>query len=171
MLNWESRKWFGFLGFSDSRIHPLNFSWIRSILVHSGDSLFLFPMLVILGYFGPSKYRSLFEIVLITIALTGIIVWIIKLTWKKQRPIGTYGEIYRKYDPYAFPSGHAARSWAIVSIIFGFEYFLSGLVLSIWAILVSLIRVKLRLHTYSDIFAGIITGVTIAICVLFISQS
>lgn len=149
---------------------PVNHQWIRNILIHSGDSIFLFPLLAILFFLTDSELKYLFGITLLTIGLTGIIAWTIKNIVRKERPKGDFGSLYRKYDPFSFPSGHAARSFAIVTIVAGFGYFLPALFLLGWASWISWVRVQLGLHHWSDMLAGILTGFVTGVLVLLSRQ-
>jgi undecaprenyl-diphosphatase len=148
------------------RIFFANQWWIRNLLVHSEDSIFLFPLLLVLFLLTDSGLKQLFGVTLVTIALTGILVWVIKKWVRKARPKGDFGSLYRKYDPYSFPSGHAARTFAIVTIVAGFGYVLPALLLLGWSSWVSFVRLHLALHHWPDILAGIFTGFTVGILVL-----
>ena len=93
---------------------------------------------------------------------------IIKFTFRRQRPEGEWGVIYRSTDPHSFPSGHAARAalLAILTITWGPPWL--GVLLVIWAPLVSLARVAMGLHYLSDILVGIFLGLIAGLLGLFI---
>ena len=61
-------------------------------------------------------------------------------------------------DPHSFPSGHAARCILIMVLSFGFTPTWLAMIISIWAILVSVARVGLGVHYLSDVIAGMILG-------------
>jgi membrane-associated phospholipid phosphatase len=77
-----------------------------------------------------------------------------KLVFRRARPEGSWGDVYRRFDPHSFPSGHAARTLALaLAVLIGFGP-LPGLVLVAWSLAVSLSRVTLGVHWPSDIVAG-----------------
>ncbi len=155
---------------NEERFHAVKYLWFRNMLIHSGDSIFLFPLLLLLFFLTGSELSNLFGATLVTMAITGLTVGIIKNWVRKERPKGDFGSLYRKYDPYAFPSGHAARSFAIVTIVAGFGYLLPALLLLGWASWISWIRVHLGLHHWPDIWMGILTGFTMGVLLLVIRQ-
>lgn len=101
--------------------------------------------------------------------LTGLVVFILKQIFKKERPAGTAGKMYRKYDRFSFPSGHAARVWAVVVVI-SFFYWPLAAALSVWALLITYGRLKLKLHRKTDVFAGAIIGVLFGILTVWVSS-
>lgn len=108
-------------------------------------------------------------IVFAGMALTGIVVFILKQIFRKERPDGTAGKMYRKYDRFSFPSGHAARVWVVVVLI-SYFYWPLAVALSVWALLVSFGRLKLKLHHKTDVFAGVVIGVLLGIFTVWVSS-
>lgn len=137
------------------------FQWFERLIMHSGDSLILFPLLIITFFICNDHTRKIILLILITIIITGIIVFALKNIFRKQRPEGKESIFIRKNDPFSFPSGHSARVWSIVSIISLYEQSVQPFLL-IWAILVSSVRIHLKLHHTKDVLAGIIIGVMIS---------
>lgn len=133
---------------------------------HSGDSWFWGAGLLVLILFGTAAWRSLALALLIGIALTAVVVLIIKFSVRRQRPEGEWGQIYRKTDPHSFPSGHAARAimLAVVAVALGPSWF--GTVLMVWAPLVGLARVATGLHYVSDVLAGWVLGIVMGLATL-----
>ena len=137
-------------------------SWLRSLaalLAHSGDSWFWLAGLVVLYLAGDAFWKS-WSLLLGTaiIVLAGIIL-VIKFTFRRRRPEGEWGAIYRKTDPHSFPSGHAARSAliAVVSLAWGPPWL--AFLMVIWAPLVSIARVALGVHFLSDVIVGALIGI------------
>lgn len=141
----------------------------ENFLLHSGDSLVLFPLLLIIVFFGSKNYSLIALHLLITITIAGMVVWLFKMLTKKARPKGNKGYLYRRYDPYSFPSGHAARAWAIYTVL-AFSGFFPALFFFIWAILISYIRVKVKLHYFVDIIAGALVGIVTALLFLYLNS-
>jgi undecaprenyl-diphosphatase len=77
--------------------------------------------------------------------------------------------MYRKYDRFSFPSGHTARVWVIVVIVAFFDWPLAT-ALSVWAVLITYSRLKLRLHHFTDVTAGVIIGVAVGFFVMWMGS-
>lgn len=143
--------------------------WFFNVFQHSGDSIFLFPLFLILFLLSSEQTKVLAGIVFAGMLLTGLVVFILKQIFRKPRPVGTVGKMYRKYDRFSFPSGHAARVWAVVTII-SFFYWRAAALLSVWALLISFGRLKLKLHHKTDVFAGVVIGVLLGIFTVWVSS-
>lgn len=126
---------------------------------HSGDSWFWGIGLLLIIWLGSPQWKQIAWALLIGIALTAIVVLIIKFTVRRSRPAGEWGQIYRKTDPHSFPSGHAARAamLAVLGLALGPAWF--GVLLLVWAPLVGLARVATGLHFVSDVLAGWLLGI------------
>jgi len=97
------------------------------------------------------------------ILVLAVIVLVVKFTIRRRRPEGEWGGIYRNTDPHSFPSGHAARAFLIAVIASVFVPAWLVIVFWIWAPLVSLARVSMGVHYVSDVVAGAVVGVIVAI--------
>ena len=142
---------------SAQKIKPLGV-----FFAHSGDSwLILLAFFVVWLLTRGTWHHTMAVMAASTIALA-VIVIIIKFSIRRKRPEGEWGAIYRKGDPHSFPSGHAARTamLAVLALLYGPLWF--GIVLVIWAPLVSLARVAMGVHYFSDIVAGILLGILAA---------
>jgi membrane-associated phospholipid phosphatase len=140
--------------------------WRRSLamfLAHSGDSWFWLAGLAVLWWQGSSYWQERARILMVGIVLTAVLVLAIKFLVRRKRPEGEWGAIYRSTDPHSFPSGHAARAILIaILILMTGPTWLAALLL-VWAPLVSLARVAMGVHYLSDILAGMILGILIAL--------
>jgi undecaprenyl-diphosphatase len=87
----------------------------------------------------------------------------IKFLVKRERPEGESGGIYRNTDPHSFPSGHAARAFLLAVLASALAPGWLALFLWIWAPLVALARVAMGVHYVSDILAGAILGIIVAL--------
>lgn len=129
------------------------------ILIHSGDSVVLFPAAALLALAGPPAWQPMAGFALLSMALAGAVGWLVKQVVRKPRPAGEYGKGYRRYDPYAFPSGHAARCHALAASILLLSHSLPmGIPFLVWASATSWVRVICRLHHRSDVWAGMLLG-------------
>jgi len=126
---------------------------VAKLISHSGDSLFLFPIFIIISSFNIYQLAQHTWPIVFGMVATAIIVWLIKIIVRKDRPKGSYGKLYRKTDPYSFPSGHSARVFTIVGMSLFDTGFLVIIVL-IWAIGVSISRIVLKLHYWNDVIVG-----------------
>lgn len=136
---------------------------------HSGDSWFILLALFIIWLATKGMWHRLTALMAAASIGLAVIVLIIKFTIKRRRPEGKWGAIYRNTDPHSFPSGHAARTamLAVIACAAGPLWF--GLLLAVWAPLVSLARVWMGVHYLSDIAAGIILGIIAGFAILPLS--
>lgn len=141
---------------------------LAAILAHSGDSWFWILGLGLLWLWGNNDWKARSIILMIGVLITAVLVMVLKFTIRRRRPEGEWGRIYRATDPHSFPSGHAARAALLAVLACSFNVPWFGLVLVIWAPLVSLARVAMGLHYLSDVIAGIIIGISIGAGVIFL---
>ena len=139
-------------------------------LAHSGDSWFWLPALIILWFFSSSTWKH-WEVVEFfgILGLAGVVL-AIKFLVRRERPQGEWGGIYRNTDPHSFPSGHAARAFLIPVIAAALAPFWLAAVLWVWAPLVALARVSMGVHYVSDVLAGAILGILVALIGLQLYQ-
>jgi len=143
---------------------------LASFFAHSGDSWFWLPGLALLWWLAPEPWKELAIIMIVGVALTAATVFLIKLTVRRRRPAGQWGEFYRKTDPHSFPSGHAARSAMLAVVAIGVAPPWFVLTLCLWAPLVILARVAMGVHYLSDVIAGALLGVVLGILTIFIMR-
>ena len=139
---------------------------LRAIAVffaHSGDSWFWALGLIVLWIVGNSFWKQWSTVQFGSISLLAIMVLVIKFRIRRQRPVGEWGRIYRNTDPHSFPSGHAARAFLIATIAAGLGPAWLATMLWIWAPLVALARVAMGVHYLSDIVAGALFGILVAL--------
>jgi len=125
-------------------------------LAHSGDSLVDFPALAAWWYLetgfvpGGGAFRTLAAALAATLVATGA-----KYLFRRKRPEGDWGGIYRRTDPHSFPSGHAARTMAIaVAALSAGVGPVAVAALLAWSLAVGASRVALGVHHASDVLAG-----------------
>ncbi len=135
-------------------------------LAHSGDSWFLLLALLVIWLVSDGLWHRMAALMAAGAVGLALVVLVIKFTIKRRRPEGKWGAIYRNTDPHSFPSGHAARTamLAVIALVIGPLWF--GLLLVIWAPLVSLARVWMGVHYLSDVVVGILLGVLAGVVVL-----
>ena len=146
---------------------------LRSFAVffaHSGDSWFWGAALIILWFFSTAFWKEWEVVEFIGISGLAALVMSIKFMVRRRRPEGEWGSIYRNTDPHSFPSGHAARSFLIAVVASAIGPSWLAIILWIWAPLVSLARVAMGVHYLSDIIAGAILGIIVALIGLQLYQ-
>ena len=136
------------------------------LLAHSGDSWFWLLVLVPLAWLGTEFWSSRALVFMIGILISALLVFAIKLTVRRRRPEGEWGQVYRKTDPHSFPSGHAARAALLAVLAIGLGPAWLGLLLGIWAPLVMLARVAMGVHYLTDVLAGALLGGLVGLVVL-----
>ena len=139
---------------------------LRAIAVffaHSGDSWFWAVGLFLLWWSGNLFWKQWAVVQLAGISLLAALVIGIKFRVRRRRPEGEWGSIYRNADPHSFPSGHAARAFLIAVLASGLGPSWLALLLWIWGPLVSLARVAMGVHYVSDVVAGGVLGILIAL--------
>lgn len=136
---------------------------IAIFFAHSGDSWFWFAALLIAWFFSNSAWRKWETVEFFGIAGLAAVVLAVKMLVKRKRPEGDWGEIYRNTDPHSFPSGHAARAFliAVLGTVLAPPWLAA--VLWVWAPLVALARVAMGVHYLSDVVAGAILGIIVAL--------
>ncbi len=143
---------------------------ISVFFAHSGDSWFWAIGLFAIWMSGDAFWKKWAVVEFAGISLLVVLVLIIKFRIRRKRPEGEWGKIYRFTDPHSFPSGHAARAFLIATIATGFGPPWLAIALWIWAPLVALARVAMGVHYLSDIVAGALFGILVALISLQIYQ-
>jgi membrane-associated phospholipid phosphatase len=136
---------------------------MAAFFAHSGDSWFWGVALVLLWFFSNSIWRRWEVVEFGSISLLVVLVMSIKFLVRRRRPEGEWGSIYRNTDPHSFPSGHAARAFLIAVVASALAPAWLGILLWIWAPLVSIARVAMGLHYVSDVVAGAMLGIVVAL--------
>jgi len=139
---------------------------LRSIAVffaHSGDSWFWAVALISLWASGDSFWKKWAVVQFVCISVMIVLVMGTKFLVRRRRPEGEWGGIYRNTDPHSFPSGHAARSFLIAVVATGLGPLGLGIILWVWAPLVALARVAMGVHYVSDVVAGAVFGILVAV--------
>lgn len=140
--------------------------WARRFAIfitHTGDGL---PFLVFLGLlflFGSGAWRVRVIALLAADTLTFLVVQTLKFLIRRSRPVGEWGQMYRRMDPYSFPSGHSARggTMAMMGLLVGPAWF--GVALLVWGVTVAFSRVALGVHFFSDAISGFTLGIVMAL--------
>jgi undecaprenyl-diphosphatase len=136
--------------------------WLRRLgtfFAHSGDSWFILLFLLLVWFFTKGYWHRLSALLTGAVVILAVLILAIKFLIRRQRPEGDWGAVYRNSDPHSFPSGHAARTMMLATLMLLQGPLWLGAVLVIWSLLVSLARVGMGVHYVSDVAAGIVLGV------------
>ena len=136
---------------------------ISVFFAHSGDSWFWALGLFIVWLAGSGSWKQWAVVEFAGISLLAALVLAIKFIVKRRRPEGEWGRVYRFTDPHSFPSGHAARAFLIATVATVLAPPWLAITLWIWAPLVALARVAMGVHYLSDIVAGTLLGIVVAL--------
>ncbi len=132
---------------------------VMKFISHSCDSWYWLIGLGLVWLLGEPEMRL--QAAFWACAILGMagVVFLIKALFHRPRPEGEWGKIYRIADPHSFPSGHAARAMmlAVLSMQTGSGWVIACFIL--WAVLVGLSRVALKLHYLLDVIAGWLLGI------------
>ena len=134
---------------------------VLSIVAHSGDSLIIIPLLVVLwaleGFSLQGHSLSLAAAFGLSVVLTSAM----KLGFRRGRPKGDWGRMYRRVDPHSFPSGHASRAVALSLAAFARPWPLVGALLLLWGLALGFARVAMGVHYVLDVLAGYLLGAAV----------
>jgi undecaprenyl-diphosphatase len=136
---------------------------IAVVLAHSGDSWFWAAALILFWFFSNPAWKQWEVVEFFGMAGLAGVVLAIKFLVRRERPQGEWGSIYRNTDPHSFPSGHAARAFLIAVVGAALAPLWLVILLWVWAPLVSLARVAMGVHYLSDVIAGAVLGIIVAL--------
>ncbi|MBL8097556.1 MAG: phosphatase PAP2 family protein [Anaerolineales bacterium] len=146
---------------------------LRTIAIffsHSGDSWFWAIGLIAMWFFGDATFKKFATVIFFGIGGLAVVVFAVKFFFKRKRPAGDWGGIYRNTDPHSFPSGHAARAFMIAVLATLLTPLWLALALWLWAPLVAFSRVTMGVHYLSDVIVGAMLGILVAFFGLQIYQ-
>lgn len=149
---------------------PLSFR-CAPLLAQSGDSWTVCGLLLIGWIFSRGAAQRNFAYLGLSTAITAFLVLGLKALIGRSRPKGDWGAVYRRFDPYAFPSGHAVRGGLIAALASGFLPGWAAVLVWIWALLMTLSRVVTGVHYVSDVLAGFALGLALGFGMASVSAS
>lgn len=91
--------------------------------------------------------------------------WVLKRSFKRRRPflvVQALAPLLKPSDEFSFPSGHTTAAFMMACLISVF-FPAASVPMYVWASLVGMSRVMLRVHFISDVMAGIVLGTCIAL--------
>ncbi len=135
-------------------------------LAHSGDSPVWAGLCVLAWLLGNDAWKARAVMAFAGLVVAEIVVVVIKVCIRRPRPPGDAGRIYRRADPYSFPSGHAARAMilCLLSITLGPQA--AAIAIIIWSPFMVLSRIAIGIHYVLDVAGGILLGVLLTLALL-----
>ncbi len=127
-------------------------------LAHSGDMPVWIVLLAAAWVFGDDAWKLRAVVTFAGLALLEVVVIGIKMIVRRRRPPGTEGLVYRKADPFSFPSGHAARAVLLSLIALRLGPAPAFVVIVAWSPLMVFSRIAIGIHYVLDVVAGAALG-------------
>jgi len=139
---------------------------LSAVLAHSGDSWLLPPIFALLWIFGNEHWSYWGKILLLSILALGVVVQIIKWSFRRKRPAGDWGNLVRKTDPHSFPSGHAAKAGLLLGLglYLGPDFIRIGV--CFYSPLMAFARTQMGIHYISDVIAGFGLGTLTSLIII-----
>ena len=131
-------------------------------LAHSGDSYIWAGLLVAAWFLGdaPRSYSWKARAIMIFAGLvvTELVTVAVKMAIRRPRPAGTAGAVYRRVDPFSFPSGHAARAVMLCILAYLMGPWAGFFAILAWSPFMVLSRIAIGIHYVFDVVAGAVMG-------------
>jgi len=136
---------------------------LLSVSAHSGDSIVLIPVLLVLWAIHGFSVHSYTLGLAAAYAASVVVTTALKYAFRRRRPEGEWGGMYRRTDPHSFPSGHASRTVALSLAVFAHHWPLAGGLMLLWSLLVGFSRVAMGVHYVLDVAAGYLVGAGVGV--------
>ena len=148
---------------------------IALVLAHSGDIYIWAALLAAAWFFGDNTWKMRALVTVAGLVLTEIVVVIVKNFVRRKRPPGISGAIYRKADPFSFPSGHAARAAMLCLLSLQLGPVAAFIAIVVWSPLMVISRIAIGIHYVFDVIAGIalgglLTAILLAVAPLIVAR-
>jgi len=158
-----------FLGINRLHSHlPLE-KVVRAISF-SGDGYLYGLMGILVPLLYPQAGISFLMAGLLAFLLELPLYWVLKRSFKRRRPfhvVQALAPLLKPSDEFSFPSGHTTAAFMMSCLVASF-FPAAALPMYLWAALVGMSRVMLRVHFISDVLAGAALGTGIALLSLAI---
>jgi len=139
---------------------------LATALAHSGDIYFWAGFMVLVWFFAGEQWKLPAVVTTAGLLLSEVVVVGIKTIIRRKRPPGKGGLIYRKADPFSFPSGHAARATMLCLLAWHFGPLAAFIGIMIWSPLMVMSRIAIGIHYVFDVAAGVILGWILTVVLL-----
>lgn len=137
---------------------------IARVLSFSGDGYAYVIIAALAMAFAPSAGQALMIVGCLAFAIELPLYFVLKKVFKRRRPyevVQSFAQIHRPSDEFSFPSGHTTAGFMVAYLVSHF-FAWAFIPVYIWATLIGMSRVILRVHFVSDIIAGVLLGTALA---------
>jgi undecaprenyl-diphosphatase len=141
-----------------------------ALLAHTGDSWLWLAVLATSWLLTDGDWHANLTFIILSLIFQSVVVLLLKLLFKRSRPEGSWGNIYRTTDPHSFPSGHAARVTLLAVLAWHLLPAWVAFFISLWALLICLTRISMGVHYFSDVLAGFVVGLLVGWVMIFIKS-
>jgi membrane-associated phospholipid phosphatase len=140
-------------------------------LAHSGDSPVWAVLMAAAWFLGDGRWKERAVITFAGLVLAEIVVIVVKMIVRRKRPPGERGMIYRKADPYSFPSGHAARATMLCLLSWQLGPLAAFAAITAWSPFMLVSRIAIGIHYVFDVLAGILLGGILTAILLVVARA
>jgi membrane-associated phospholipid phosphatase len=140
-------------------------------LAHSGDMPVWIALLAAAWLLGNDAWKTRALVTAAGLALVEVVVIGIKVLIRRKRPAGTDGMIYRKTDPFSFPSGHAARAVLLSLVAARMGPAAAFIAIVAWSPVMVVSRIAIGIHYVLDVAAGVLVGAVLTVILLAVAAA
>jgi len=140
--------------------------FLARALAHSGDMPVWVALLAAAWFLGGDSWKTRALVTVVGLGLVEVVVIGIKMLIRRRRPTGTDGMIYRRTDPFSFPSGHAARAVLLSLLAARLGPSAAFGVIVAWSPVMVVSRIAIGIHYVLDVAAGALLGAALTAAVL-----
>jgi membrane-associated phospholipid phosphatase len=142
---------------------------IGLVIAHSGDSYVWLALCAAAWLLGDDTWKLRGLLGAAGLVAAQALVSLTKYIVRRPRPAGTAGKIYRKADPYSFPSGHGARASLLIILACSFGPPWLGVAVCLWSPVMLWSRVAIGIHYVLDICGGLLLGTGVGLLLLWLT--
>ena len=137
---------------------------IARLFSFSGDGYAYVIIAALALAMAPSVGKTFLIVGCLAFAIELPLYFVLKKVFKRRRPydvVQSFAQIHSPSDEFSFPSGHTTAGFIMAFLVSHF-FTWATLPMYIWACLIGISRVILRVHFVSDIIAGMLLGTALA---------
>ena len=171
--------------FINCKLENFLLNFIMPLITDLGGFVWLLIILIIIIIYAHIKKNSILKkiaiIALIAFLFTDLVVIILKNIFREPRPFIALKNVHLlvvENDPNSFPSGHSSSTLSVVTVfilnmkkLFKKHYKSINIVLIIFSFIIPFSRIYVGVHYQTDVFAGAVVGVGVALIVNYINKS